>query len=141
VVDHPSVGGARIQVSAVFPSLADLKTFTTLNCCGTSVITTFTAQNTRGIFCVHVCPSEFANDQVNPPFNVTHLTPFCGRFCYLESVIDNNNALATGTGVLYDGAKIRAIASTLKYYTEEPLRLVCDPFACLRLGTPYLWIT
>ena len=30
----------------------------------------------------------------------------------------------------YDEAKIRAVASTLKCYTEKPLRLVCDPFAC-----------
>ena len=140
MIDHPS-GGARIQVSAAFPSLADLKTFTALNCGGTSTITTFTIQDNRGILCAHVCPSGFANDQVNPPFNVTHLTPFFGRFCCLGSVIDDNNALATSTGVLYDEAKIRAVASTLKCYTEKPLRLMCDPFACLRPGTLYLWIT
>lgn len=46
----------------------------------------------------------------------------------LESVFDDSNVLAMKTGMLYDQATIRAVASTLKrYYAETPPRLVCDP--------------
>lgn len=49
-------GGAGIQ--------ADLKTFTALQCYGTSVVTALTAQNTLGVQGVHACPPEFVAHQV-----------------------------------------------------------------------------
>jgi len=45
--------------------LADLKTFTALNCCGTSVITALTTRNTTGVCGAHACPSEFLKDQAS----------------------------------------------------------------------------
>lgn len=43
-------------------------------------------------------------------------------------MLDDTNVLAVKTGMLYDGATIRAVASTLRnYYKEKSLRLVCDP--------------
>ena len=43
-------------------------------------------------------------------------------------MLDDNNVLAMKTGMLYDQATIRAVASALKkYYAEGPPRLVCDP--------------
>ncbi|KAF9787290.1 phosphomethylpyrimidine kinase [Thelephora terrestris] len=94
-------GGAGIQ--------ADLKTFTALKCYGTSVITALTAQNTVGVRGVHACPPGFVKEQ-------------------LESVLDDTNIVVMKTGMLFDEATIRVVASTLrKYYTEKPLRLVCDP--------------
>jgi hydroxymethylpyrimidine/phosphomethylpyrimidine kinase len=44
------------------------------------------------------------------------------------SVLDDNDILAMKTGMLYDEATIRTIASTLrKYYAGKSLRLMCDP--------------
>jgi hydroxymethylpyrimidine/phosphomethylpyrimidine kinase len=43
-------------------------------------------------------------------------------------VLDDIDVLAMKTGMLYDEATIRVIASALKkYYVQKPLRLVCDP--------------
>ena len=52
--------------------------------------------------------------------------PFCERFHQLESVLDDNDVLTMKTGMLYDGATIRMIASAL-WYVEKPLRFVCSP--------------
>jgi hydroxymethylpyrimidine/phosphomethylpyrimidine kinase len=49
-------GGAGIQ--------ADLKTFSALGAYGTTVITALTAQNTQGVFGVHVVPAEFVTRQL-----------------------------------------------------------------------------
>ncbi len=49
-------GGAGIQ--------ADLKTFSALGVYGTTVITALTAQNTQGVFGVHVIPTEFVAQQL-----------------------------------------------------------------------------
>ena len=49
-------GGAGIQ--------ADLKTFSALGAYGTTVITALTAQNTQGVFGVHVVPAEFVVQQL-----------------------------------------------------------------------------
>jgi hydroxymethylpyrimidine/phosphomethylpyrimidine kinase len=49
-------GGAGIQ--------ADLKTFSALGVYGTTVITALTAQNTQGVFGVHVVPAEFVTQQL-----------------------------------------------------------------------------
>ena len=64
-------GGAGIQV-VIFdfvnfsPNIdqADLKTFTSLQCYGTSVITALTAQNTIGVDAIHTVPPQFVEQQV-----------------------------------------------------------------------------
>jgi hydroxymethylpyrimidine kinase/phosphomethylpyrimidine kinase len=53
-------GGAGIQ--------ADLATFAALRCHGTSVITALTAQNTCGVFAVHVVPPDFVARQIDVIF-------------------------------------------------------------------------
>ncbi|KAF9787316.1 Phosphomethylpyrimidine kinase-domain-containing protein [Thelephora terrestris] len=101
ITESDPSGGAGIQ--------ADLKTFTALNCYGTSVITALTAQNTNGMHGVHACPSGFVKDQ-------------------LVSVLDDTGALVIKTGTLCSEATIRVVASTLRnYFREKTLRLVCDP--------------
>jgi len=54
-------GGAGIQ--------ADLKTFSALSVYGASVITSLTAQNTRGVFSVHNIPADFVEAQLDAVFS------------------------------------------------------------------------
>ncbi|KAI0081406.1 hypothetical protein K474DRAFT_1656531 [Panus rudis PR-1116 ss-1] len=96
-------GGAGIQ--------ADLKTFTTSNCYGTSVITALTAQNTTGVQGVHPCPPDFVAQQ-------------------LTSVLNDVSVQAMKTGMLFDADIVRTVARTLKthYGSEGNIpHLVCDP--------------
>lgn len=53
-------GGAGIQ--------ADLKTFSALGCYGMTILTSLTAQNTRGVSAVHVPPVEFLRAQIDRIF-------------------------------------------------------------------------
>lgn len=48
---------------------ADLKTFTSLQCYGASVVTALTAQNTLGVQDVYAPPPDFVQKQVRPPFS------------------------------------------------------------------------
>lgn len=57
IAGSDSAGGAGIQ--------ADLKTFTSLQVYGMSVITALTAQNTTGVFAVHVVPLDFIARQID----------------------------------------------------------------------------
>lgn len=54
-------GGAGLQ--------ADLKTFSSLQCYGMSVVTALTAQNTQGVQRLHSLPAEFIREQLNSIFN------------------------------------------------------------------------
>ena len=81
---------------------ADSKTFTALNCCGTSVIMALTAQNTTGICSAYAYPSGFVRDQVSPQSNAVHLTPFH----QLKLIIDDNDVLAMKMGMSYYEATI-----------------------------------
>jgi hydroxymethylpyrimidine kinase/phosphomethylpyrimidine kinase len=54
-------GGAGLQ--------ADLKTFSSLQCYGMSVVTALTAQNTQGVQSLHSLPATFVREQLNSIFN------------------------------------------------------------------------
>ncbi|CCM04575.1 uncharacterized protein FIBRA_06756 [Fibroporia radiculosa] len=108
-VDYPAVltiagsdssGGAGIQ--------ADLKSFTALQCYGTSVITALTAQNTTGVQGVHPVPPDFVKQQ-------------------LHSVLSDVSIKAIKTGMLSDAGVTRAVAETLQsHYGDSVPPLVCD---------------
>jgi hydroxymethylpyrimidine/phosphomethylpyrimidine kinase len=53
-------GGAGIQ--------ADLKTFSALGVYGTAALTALTAQNTKGVFGIHVVPADFIAAQIDALF-------------------------------------------------------------------------
>lgn len=57
-------GGAGLQ--------ADLKTFSTLECYGMSVVTALTAQNTQGVQSVHSLPRTFIREQLHSIFDDIH---------------------------------------------------------------------
>jgi hydroxymethylpyrimidine/phosphomethylpyrimidine kinase len=61
IAGSDSGGGAGIQ--------ADLKTFSALGVYGASVVTSLTAQNTRGIFAVHAVPADFIGAQMDAVFS------------------------------------------------------------------------
>ncbi|KAJ7584861.1 Phosphomethylpyrimidine kinase-domain-containing protein [Mycena floridula] len=96
-----SSGGAGIQ--------ADLKTFTALNCYGTSAITAITAQNTIGVQDVHPCPPEFVRKQI-------------------YSILDDIQISGIKTGMLFDAETVRVVADSLKTrFGQLAPNLVCDP--------------
>ncbi|TDL18513.1 Phosphomethylpyrimidine kinase type-1 [Rickenella mellea] len=104
-------GGAGIQ--------ADLKTFTALQCYGTSILTALTAQNTVGVDAVHAPPPEFVKQQ-------------------LLCVLTDMDVHGIKTGMLYDEANTRAVTSTLKSFfesSEKPMPpLVVDPVSVSTSG-------
>ncbi|OCH86195.1 hypothetical protein OBBRIDRAFT_821168 [Obba rivulosa] len=102
IAGSDSGGGAGIQ--------ADIKTFTALQCYGTSVITALTAQNTTGVQGVHPAPPTFVKQQ-------------------LHSVLGDIEVKAMKTGMLFDAENTRAVVSALKeHYADRPIPpLVCDP--------------
>ena len=61
IAGSDSGGGAGIQ--------ADLKTFAALGVYGTSVITTLTAQNTKGVAAIHEVPADFIAAQIDAVFS------------------------------------------------------------------------
>ncbi|ETW85143.1 hypothetical protein HETIRDRAFT_470181 [Heterobasidion irregulare TC 32-1] len=95
-------GGAGIQ--------ADLKTFTSLRCYGTSVITALTAQNTMGVQNVHLIPPSFVEEQ-------------------FTSVTSDIRVQAIKTGMLTDAGVTAAVAGALRtaYASSAVPSLVCDP--------------
>ena len=50
---------------------ADLKSFTALQCYGSSVITALTAQNTLGVQDIHAVPPSFVTRQVRMSPNIS----------------------------------------------------------------------
>ncbi len=54
-------GGAGIQ--------ADLKTFSALGAYGCAVLTSLTAQNTRGVTGIHAVPADFVAEQIGTLFD------------------------------------------------------------------------
>ncbi|KAH8114197.1 Ribokinase-like protein [Phellopilus nigrolimitatus] len=103
IAGSDSSGGAGIQ--------ADLKTFTALQCYGTSVVTALTAQSTAGVDAVHPAPPEFIQQQ-------------------LRSVLGDMDVAAFKTGMLYDAAAARAVAASLRAFyaaRADAPPLVVDP--------------
>ncbi|MBI1650699.1 bifunctional hydroxymethylpyrimidine kinase/phosphomethylpyrimidine kinase [Hyphomicrobium sulfonivorans] len=98
IAGSDSSGGAGIQ--------ADLKTFTALGVYGASVITALTAQNTLGVSAIHAVPESFITAQI-------------------DAVADDLRVGATKTGMLNDGAVVRAVADGVKRHKLGAL--VVDP--------------
>jgi hydroxymethylpyrimidine/phosphomethylpyrimidine kinase len=98
VAGSDSGGGAGIQ--------ADIKTFTSLGCHATTVITALTAQNSVGVQAVHEVPSPFVSAQ-------------------LESVLGDLRPAAAKTGMLSSAPIIDAVASALARLPAG--KLVVDP--------------
>ncbi|OAV94212.1 phosphomethylpyrimidine kinase [Puccinia triticina 1-1 BBBD Race 1] len=103
IAGSDSSGGAGIQ--------ADLKTFTSLEAYGMSVITAVTAQNTVGVSgVVGICPSMVSQQ--------------------LNSVLSDIPVMAIKTGMLHSPEIIDAIAASLSRFYPDPTNqphLVIDP--------------
>lgn len=89
IAGSDSGGGAGIQ--------ADLKTFTSLNVYGASVITALTAQNTIGVQDVHIPSAEFIRAQ-------------------LDSVLSDIGFTVIKTGMLPNESIIREVADAITRY-------------------------
>ena len=98
IAGSDSGGGAGIQ--------ADLKTFSSLGCYGTSAITAITVQNTLGIKAIHQIPSEIVKAQI-------------------KAVMDDIKPTAIKIGMIHSPELARTIALTLKDYPEVPI--IFDP--------------
>jgi hydroxymethylpyrimidine/phosphomethylpyrimidine kinase len=102
-------GGAGIQ--------ADLKTFSALGAYGTAVITALTAQNTQGVFGVHVVPTEFVIAQ-------------------LETLVADVRLDAIKIGMLANADIVRAVGQFLRRHPHE--HVVLDPVMVATSGDPLL---
>src|SRR5574344_1409967 len=98
IAGSDSSGGAGIQ--------ADLKTISAHNLYGMSVITSVTAQNTKGVFGVYDVSPEFVKKQIDPVF-------------------DDIRPDAVKIGMVSNPEIIKVIAKSLKQY--EPEYIVVDP--------------
>ncbi|KAF9287261.1 hypothetical protein BGZ68_002031 [Mortierella alpina] len=114
IAGSDSGGGAGIQ--------ADLKTFTSLETFGTSVITSVTSQNTLKVDGIHAIPADFVAQQ-------------------LETVLADIGTNAIKTGMLCNAEIIAAVSKTLrKHYPEtRPIpNLVVDPVMIASSGAALL---
>ncbi|KAF9938101.1 hypothetical protein BGZ75_007421 [Mortierella antarctica] len=114
IAGSDSGGGAGIQ--------ADLKTFTSLETFGTSVITSVTSQNTVRVDGIHAIPADFVAQQ-------------------LEAVLGDIGTNAIKTGMLCNAEIIAAVSKTLsKHYPEaRPIpNLVVDPVMIASSGAALL---
>ncbi len=104
-------GGAGIQ--------ADLKTFGALGCYGMAVLTSLTAQNTRGVSAVHLPPPDFLRAQI-------------------EAIFADVRVDAVKVGMLGNRAAVETVAECLRAH-PVPF-LVVDPVLVATsgdsLGTP-----
>lgn len=98
IAGSDSSGGAGIQ--------ADLKTFSAFGVYGASVITALTAQNTRGVTGIHTPPADFVVAQ-------------------MRAVLDDLAVGAIKTGMLANGAIVRAVAGELSKLPALPV--IVDP--------------
>jgi hydroxymethylpyrimidine/phosphomethylpyrimidine kinase len=98
IAGSDSGGGAGIQ--------ADLRTFAAHGVYGATVVVAGTAQNTRGIVSIAPFPARFVAEQ-------------------LEAVFSDLMPRAVKVGMLYDAARVRAVASGLKRHRLE--NVVVDP--------------
>lgn len=105
IAGSDSGGGAGIQ--------ADLKTFTALGVYGMSVLTSITAQNTRGVFGIFDLPPEFVRSQ-------------------LVAVLTDIGVDAVKTGMLSTVEIIEVVSNTLKELNVH--NLVVDPVMRAKSG-------
>jgi len=109
IAGSDSGGGAGIQ--------ADLKTFNEIGVYGMSVLTSITAQNTRGVFGIFDLPPEFVKLQ-------------------LEVVLDDIGVDVIKTGMLSRKEIIEVVADTLMKYEIE--KVVVDPVMKAKSGDSLL---
>ncbi|MGB3828113.1 MAG: bifunctional hydroxymethylpyrimidine kinase/phosphomethylpyrimidine kinase [Ornithinimicrobium sp.] len=91
-------GGAGIQ--------ADLKTFSALGSYGCAVLTSLTAQNTRGVTGIHPVPADFVTEQI-------------------VTLFDDLAVQATKVGMLANASIARALATCIESTITGPV--VLDP--------------
>jgi hydroxymethylpyrimidine/phosphomethylpyrimidine kinase len=102
-------GGAGIQ--------ADLKTFSALGVYGAAVLTALTAQNTTGVFGVHVVPADFIAAQI-------------------DAVLADLNVGAVKIGMLGNAEAAAAVAASLDRH--RPRNVVLDPVIVASTGADLL---
>ena len=105
IAGSDSGGGAGIQ--------ADLKTMSANGVFGMSVITSITAQNTKGVTAVHDLPVSVIESQ-------------------LDAIFDDFDVSAVKTGMLSSTNIVEAVARKLKHYTVT--NLVVDPVMVSKSG-------
>ncbi|MBU1904038.1 MAG: bifunctional hydroxymethylpyrimidine kinase/phosphomethylpyrimidine kinase [Proteobacteria bacterium] len=105
IAGSDSGGGAGIQ--------ADIKTFSALGCYGMSVITSLTAQNTKGITAIHGLPPGFVQAQ-------------------LEAVLSDLGTDAVKIGMLYSSEVVEMVAVELRKYHAR--NIVLDPVMAAQSG-------
>ena len=98
IAGSDSGGGAGIQ--------ADLKTFASLKCYGVSVVTSVTAQNTKGVDDIHIVPNQVVKNQI-------------------KSIKKDMKFSAVKTGMIPEKMMVETIVSCLS--SEKKLNLVVDP--------------
>tara|TARA_B110000438_G_scaffold277006_1_gene299263 strand:- start:1541 stop:2344 length:804 start_codon:yes stop_codon:yes gene_type:complete len=98
IAGSDSGGGAGIQ--------ADLKTFASLKCYGVSVITSVTAQNTKGVDDIHIIPKNIIKSQ-------------------MIAINNDMNFKAVKTGMLPDENTVVTVSNELQ--NIKKLILVVDP--------------
>lgn len=108
IAGSDSGGGAGIQ--------ADLKTFQELKVFGTSVITSLTAQNTKGVEAVLPVEPSFIRHQ-------------------LEVLLDDFTITSMKTGMLYSSDVIRTIEAVLQ---DRHIPLIVDPVMIAKGGASLL---
>lgn len=109
IAGSDSGGGAGIQ--------ADLKTFFAHGLHGMSVITSVTAQNTRGVFGVYDLPPDFVELQ-------------------LRTIFDDLRPDVVKIGMLSNSSIIRVVAGFLR--AERFERVILDPVMVAKGGSPLL---
>jgi hydroxymethylpyrimidine/phosphomethylpyrimidine kinase len=105
IAGSDSSGGAGIE--------ADLKTFAALGVYGAAAITALTAQNTKGVFGIHVVPADFIAAQI-------------------DAVLADLRVDAVKIGMLPDAAAIAAVAAALERH--RPRNVVLDPVMVASAG-------
>lgn len=109
IAGSDSGGGAGIQ--------ADLKTFTVFGVFGMSVLTSITAQNTKGVIGIFDLPPEFVHLQ-------------------LKAVLEDIGCDVVKTGMLSNSAIIKTVAEDLRFYKMK--KIVVDPVMRAKGGDPLL---
>ena len=111
IAGSDSSGGAGIQ--------ADLKTFQSLACFGTSAITALTAQNTCEVKSIYASSPEFLADQI-------------------QAVLDDFDIAAIKTGMLASSPLIEAVQNSLQTWLKQKRPLVVDPVMVAASGAVLL---
>lgn len=105
IAGSDSGGGAGIQ--------ADIKTFESLGCYGTTAITAITAQNTLGVNNIFPVPDTILKQQI-------------------EAVISDFKPKVVKIGMLYNCENVLAVSSVLKHHPD--LQIIYDPVMIASTG-------